>query len=48
MLKTFVGIILLGVVLSFHNTLWPWAALPLLVAGGMLAVGLMLERKWKG
>jgi hypothetical protein len=47
MLKTFVGAILLGVVLSFHNTLWPWAMLPLAIAGGMLAVGLMIERNSK-
>jgi len=47
MLKTFVGVILLGAVLSFHDTLWPWAILPLAIAGGMLAVGLMIERNSK-
>jgi uncharacterized membrane protein YccC len=47
MLKTFVGVILLGVVLSFHDTLWPWAVLLLAIAGGMLAVGLMIERNSK-
>jgi hypothetical protein len=47
MLKTFIGVILLGTVLSFHDTLWPWAVLPLLAAGAMLAVGLMIERNSK-
>jgi hypothetical protein len=47
MLKTFVGVLLLGTVLSFHATLWPWAVLPLAIAGGMLAVGLMIERNSK-
>jgi hypothetical protein len=47
MLKTFIGVILLGTVMSFHNTLWPWAVLPLAIASGMLAVGLMIERNNK-
>ena len=47
MLKTFVGVLLLGTVMSFHDTLWPWAVLPLLAAGAMLAVGLMIERNSK-
>jgi hypothetical protein len=47
MLKTFVGAILLGVVLSFHDTLWPWAVLPLAIAVGMVVVGLMIERNSK-
>jgi hypothetical protein len=47
MLKTFVGVLLLGTVMSFHDTLWPWALLPLAIASGMLAVGLMIERNSK-
>jgi hypothetical protein len=47
MLKTFVGVLLLGVVLSFHDELYLWALLPLTLAGAMLAVGLMIERRGK-
>jgi hypothetical protein len=47
MLKTFVGVLLLGVVLSFHEHLYAWALLPLAICAGMLAVGLMIERNSK-
>jgi hypothetical protein len=45
MLKTFIGTLSLGVVLSFHEHLYAWALLPLAICGAMLAVGLMIERK---
>jgi hydrogenase/urease accessory protein HupE len=47
MLKTFVGVILLGTVMSFHDTLWPWSIVPLVIAASMLALGLAIERNSK-
>jgi hydrogenase/urease accessory protein HupE len=47
MVKTFVGVILLGTVMSFHDTLWPWSIVPLVIAASMLALGLDMERKNK-
>ena len=45
MLKTFLGVLLLGVTLSFHEHLYAWALLPLSICAGMIALGLMIERK---
>lgn len=45
MLKTFLGVVLLGVLLSFHDTLWPWTLVCLSIAGGMVAIGKKLEDK---
>jgi hypothetical protein len=45
MLKTFIGVFLLGVVLSFSENLYGYALIPLAICGGMLALGLALERK---
>jgi hypothetical protein len=45
MLKTFVGVLLLGVALSFHDTLWPWTLICLSIAAGMIVIGKRLEGK---
>ena len=33
-----VGVLLVGVALSFHETLWPWAILALIVWGSLSAI----------
>jgi hypothetical protein len=45
MLKTFIGVFLLGVMLSFSENLYGYALIPLTICGVMLALGLALERK---
>lgn len=39
--------ILVGLVLSFHETLWPWAFIPGVIVWGMIVLGLEIERREK-
>lgn len=45
MLKTFLALVVLSGVLSFHETLWVWASVPMGVALLMVLVGLQIEKK---
>jgi hypothetical protein len=45
MLTTFLVLMVSATVLSFHDTLYPLALVPLAIAGGLVALGLALERK---
>jgi|AntAceMinimDraft_1070359.scaffolds.fasta_scaffold05817_4 hypothetical protein len=40
-------IITLGVVLSFHDTYWPWAMVPLVLSALVGAIGLRLGGRGK-
>jgi hypothetical protein len=42
-LKMVFVILTLGVVLSFHDTYWPWALVPLVLSALVGAIGLRLE-----
>lgn len=46
-LKIVFVILSLGILLSFHDTYWPWALVPLVIAGLVAVVGLRLEQ-WLG
>lgn len=35
--------IVVGLVLSFHDTLWPWAIIPAGIVWGMLGLALLFE-----
>lgn len=43
-MKTVGVILLLGAVISFHDTYWPWTLVPLTLAGIVAVVGLRLEQ----
>lgn len=45
MLKTFLTLVGASVVISFHESLWAWALVPMGVALLMVLVGLQLERR---
>lgn len=45
MLKTFLTLLVGSLVLSFHETLWVWAPVPMGVALLMIYIGLLIERK---
>ena len=40
----FITALTTGTVLSFHETLWTWALIPVGIVWGMIALGLTLER----
>lgn len=40
----FITALTTGTVLSFHETLWTWALIPVAIVWGMIALGLTLER----
>ena len=44
MLKTFLTIFMLGVLVSFHETMGALALIPLGVCATMVAIGLAIER----
>ena len=37
--------IFVGLLLGFHETLWPWAFIPAGIVWGMIVLGLELERR---
>jgi hypothetical protein len=45
MLKTFLTIFMLGVLVSFHETMGALALIPLGVCAAMVALGLAIERR---
>lgn len=45
MLKTFLTLIGASVVISFHESLWVWAPVPMGVALLMILIGLQIERR---
>lgn len=44
MLKAFLSLVATSVVLSFHETLWAWAPVPTLLAFGVVAAEMYVER----
>jgi hypothetical protein len=40
----FITALTTGTALSFHETLWTWATIPVAIVWGMIALGLTLER----
>jgi|SaaInl5LU_22_DNA_1037371.scaffolds.fasta_scaffold13223_10 hypothetical protein len=45
MLKTFLTIFMLGVLVSFHESMGYLALIPLAICAGMVALGLAIERR---
>ena len=41
----FITALTTGIVLSFHETYWTWAIIPVAIVWGMIALGLALERR---
>lgn len=48
MLKTFLTLLFGSIVISFHETLWVWAPVPMMIALLMIYIGLLIERKEAG
>jgi len=48
MLKTFLTLVFGSVILSFHETLWVWASVPMMIALLMIYIGLLIQRKEAG
>jgi len=43
-----VGVLLVGIALSFHDTLWGWAGIALVVWAGLVAIEMRYNPKlWK-
>lgn len=38
-------ILILGVILSFHDTYWPWALVPLMLSALVAVIGLRLANR---
>jgi hypothetical protein len=45
MLRTFLSIMVIGVVMAFHDSLWTYSFIPVLCGVAMVALGLLLERE---
>ena len=39
------GSLIVGLILSFHDTYWPWAIIPIAIVWGTAGLALYLERR---